>query len=330
MLEASLSRFINEARELVEADLQDAAVEGNVARKASAEALLDVLSEGGRAVRPVGTLHLTLGVMSLRLDGEGAGEAGFEDSVDGKVARGGGDGDDERAEKSIHDAVALLRSLDVSDMLRGSTDSSQNAATNPVAVPLRVDLTGLKSMHSPSKTSFLYIAPTALSGRLMPSCQRLKDAFVEHGLMLDEGGKGKKELKLHVTVLNTIYARSGKRRRKQEPAPRKDTTPAGMATDEAITSDNEDANEEDHVHVPQTADAEGTGSVSSQTQERAGKGLLCFDARGLLHCFEDFEWAKELQLDRIAICKIGAKKIFDDQGNVVDEAYEEIATRPLP
>lgn len=73
-------------------------------------------------------------------------------------------------------------------------------------------------MHSPSKTSFLYTAPTDRSGRLLPFCQQLKDMFVKEGLMLDESGKGRKELTLHITVLNTIYARSAKRRMDEKPA----------------------------------------------------------------------------------------------------------------
>lgn len=91
------------------------------------------------------------------------------------------------------------------------------------------------------------------------------------------------------------------------------------------TAGDDNASEGEHDLVPQADEAQ-----TSKIRQRARKAPLRFDARGLLACFEDFVWATDIQLDRIAIGKMGAKKIFDEQGKVVDEAYEEVATKALP
>lgn len=108
----------------MEADLQDAAATGDVLREAKAGALLDVLGvegEEGRAVRSVGTLHLTLGVMCLR-DGEGGEKQGKGKGEGGRGDAGNADG------KSVDHAIALLRSLDVAKMMHSITERSQDEA----------------------------------------------------------------------------------------------------------------------------------------------------------------------------------------------------------
>ena len=42
--------------------------------------------------------------------------------------------------------------------------------------------------------------------------------------------------------------------------------------------------------------------------------------------FDDFAWAEEILVQRVAICKMGARKVRDESGNVVGEQYEEIAS----
>ena len=55
---------------------------------------------------------------------------------------------------------------------------------------------------------------------------------------------------------------------------------------------------------------------------------LKIDARALLHKYENFVWAEDLILDRIAICEMGAKKQMEN-GEVVGEEYTEVASVPL-
>jgi activating signal cointegrator complex subunit 1 len=106
-----------------------------------------------KAIRPVGVLHCTLGVMSL---------------------------DKERLEK----AIELLKNLDVEQLLSEaaaasptSNSSPTNSPSNPTteskipasASPLKINLKGLSSMHSPQTTSILYIPPQTPPNASTPS-----------------------------------------------------------------------------------------------------------------------------------------------------------------
>ncbi|KAL8366026.1 hypothetical protein RB595_004690 [Gaeumannomyces hyphopodioides] len=126
------------------------------------------------AVRPPGTLHLTLGVMSLSGGGE---------EEDGLLAK----------------AVALLRSLKLKEMLaaaRGGGGDEQG--------PLTVQLRGMRAMRGgdAARAAVLYAAP-APDQPLKRFCERVLAAFVREGLVRDEG----RPLLLHATVVNTVYCK---------------------------------------------------------------------------------------------------------------------------
>lgn len=143
-----------------------------------------------RAVRPLGTLHLTLGVMSLptkeRVDAAVTRLRGL-DLERLLLAAGGGGG--EKSESG--------------DGQGGGGDGSRN---------LKVTLRGLESMHDPTKTSILYAPPVDdAEGRLQRFSQSLRDVFIEAGFIVPEN----RPLLLHATILNTVYvpgvrARDGK------------------------------------------------------------------------------------------------------------------------
>ncbi|KAL8397747.1 hypothetical protein RB594_004449 [Gaeumannomyces avenae] len=142
------------------------------------------------AVRPPGTLHLTLGVMSL--SGGGGGGEGVE---------GGGGGG------SLAKAVALLRSLELKEMLAAARASGgeEKQEEGPLAVRLR----GLRTMRDgdAARAAVMYAAPGPEQplGRF---CEGVLAAFVREGLVRDEG----RPLLLHATVVNTVYCKgSGKR-----------------------------------------------------------------------------------------------------------------------
>ena len=135
------------------------------------------------AVRPLGTIHLTLGVMSLL------------------------------TQERVNSALELLKSLNIKEMLlnRG-LDVSESAidAANPIgkasgrdvkSETLTVTLRGLKSMHPPSKTSILYTSPIDEDLGLLEFCLKLKDAFVTAELLVPDT----RPLLLHATIVNTIY-----------------------------------------------------------------------------------------------------------------------------
>ncbi|KAK1248050.1 hypothetical protein MKX07_000938 [Trichoderma sp. CBMAI-0711] len=140
------------------------------------------------AVRPLGTLHLTLGVMALKRDG-------------------------------VEQAVDILKSLRLRDILAetrlaknanttpsvlalsgGSSVNSQSSTTDGLTLTIR----GLHSIQPPAKAAVLYASPTDPEGILYDFCKRLQRPFQESGLMIDEN----RPLLLHATIINTIYVKN--------------------------------------------------------------------------------------------------------------------------
>lgn len=119
-----------------------------------------------RAVRLTGTLHLTLGVMSLL-----------------------------NAER-VDAAITCLKSIDLITMVRESFHGKDQL--DPA---LSITLRGLASMHDPGSTSVLYSSPVDEDGSLQAFCQGLRNKFLEEGLMIEE----RRPLLLHATLLNTVY-----------------------------------------------------------------------------------------------------------------------------
>lgn len=203
-----------------------------------------------RAIRPIGTLHLTLGVMSL-LDQE-----------------------------KVESALALLRSLNLNELLgqksrTGGTEEEPRSGEDieraeTKSKDLKVTLRGLTSMHTPSKTSILYAAPVDEGQSLQSFCQQLKDAFTQADLMVPET----RPLLLHATIVNTIY-------------------------------------------VP---GVKGKGGGHGKS-----KAKLTIDARDILEKYEEFEWMSGVRIEKVAICKMGAKKLEDGE-----EEYEVEGEMDMP
>jgi activating signal cointegrator complex subunit 1 len=127
-----------------------------------------------QSIRPVGTLHLTLGVMSLLTP------------------------------ERINNALATLKSLDLTDLLRADSSIIENAtgrrndrdqgsdlrgkASRPLdhAETLKVTLRGLASMHEPSKTSVLFAKPVDEDLHLQSFCVKLRDVFAAADLLVPD------------------------------------------------------------------------------------------------------------------------------------------------
>ncbi|KAK3626103.1 hypothetical protein LTR56_020008 [Elasticomyces elasticus] len=253
-----------------------------------------------KAIRPVGALHCTLGVMSLD-------KAGLEE------------------------AVQALQSLDMKSMLQqacsqvpssatkdseaaiesGTSGAAPSSLTRPVSpplierevIPLSIDLKGLVSMHDPQNTSILYSAPEDRSNRLYPFCQAVQKHFADAELLVPDD----RPLKLHATIVNTIYAKG-----KKKPPMRQ--------------RDREEAAEQ---HEAGQGGGEGQEDRSQGHGPRANAPLK-LDATALLERYRNFVWAGNVVLDRVAICEMGAKKILDCEGQVVNEEYTEVASVQLP
>lgn len=271
-----------------------------------------------QAVRPVGTLHLTLGVMSL-------------------------------SSSQLSDAVKHLQDLDVGRLLRGITTQKiaeagidtptvseglgavenppQLAGTGNTALQadpdvLTIELRGVLPMQKARQTSILYAEPVDKTGRLLSFAESLKGSFEEKGWMV----KDDRPLRLHATVLNTIYAKSRGRGRGKARA----LTDA--VTDTAST---ETVGRDDEADGVDEQDQHGTDGKGQKPEN--GKGLasefkswMRFDASNLIEAYEDFIWAEDVRIDRVQICKMGAQKIVDEgTGEIIDEQYEVIAEKTM-
>ncbi|KAK1674411.1 kinase A anchor protein [Colletotrichum godetiae] len=193
------------------------------------------------AVRPLGTLHLTLGIMSLAKD------------------------------EGISKATEVLKSLKPRDILAGITPLSsstplagkaQSTSAPETDSPLRITLRGLHCMKSgpradPSKASVLYAPPEQGEGVFQTFCEKIRATFEEAGVI----GKDDRGLLLHATIVNTIYVKGG-------------------------------------------------------WSKKGPK--LTIDARDILDRYDDYIWMEDVPLEKITICRMGAKKIEGTD----DEAYE--------
>ncbi|KAK3371692.1 kinase A anchor protein [Lasiosphaeria ovina] len=165
------------------------------------------------AIRPVGTLHLTLGVFSFPKN------------------------------EGLDRAIELLRSLRPREILVSITpptmpgakveqDKTVVAVTTEVAAaadddkgkpveattpqdgaPLTITLRGLESMQPPAKAAVLYSPPVDRLGTLQAFCEKLRAVFREAELMTEES----RPLLLHATIMNTIYVK-GKDKKQQRKA----------------------------------------------------------------------------------------------------------------
>lgn len=168
-LDRSLKKFIEKVCSDAVTKSTTQSEQGSDAASQSQEQPLPV-----KAIRPLGTLHLTLGVMTLTKD---------------RLAK----------------VIEALDALDVAALLKSHSGTSPGSNEHDIPVPaLSLDLKGLESMHDPESTSILYIAPSDPTDRLYNFCLALRKHF-EDFLVPDD-----RPLKLHATIVNTIYAKSKK------------------------------------------------------------------------------------------------------------------------
>ncbi|KAL6710752.1 hypothetical protein ACN47E_007809 [Coniothyrium glycines] len=253
------------------------------------------------AIRPPGTIHLTLGVMSL-------------------------------SPSTLHQATLFLRNLDIHRLLRDVTHQrlaekaaedgaiSENliAASMPDTDSLSITLEGLLPMQSPRSTSILYAEPKDASRRLFPFAQAVRDKFLTEGLLVQDD----RPLKLHATIINTIYAKPGARRRgrKSENTSKAPRSPVPGIENEAV-----------HDNTTQSLEAENADRTQGHGPE--AKSWLRFDAGTLIERYRGFAWAEDIQVDRVQICKMGAKKVWsggvEGKGEVLDERYEVVCERGI-
>ncbi|KAJ9623474.1 hypothetical protein H2203_005734 [Taxawa tesnikishii (nom. ined.)] len=207
-----------------------------------------------KAVRPVGAIHLTLGVMSLDAD-KLKGAVQLLNNIDlvGLL----------KHPEQATPAKAITennRPAQEGDIWTGETTSAPASLTRPMLPldvsgkpeALMVSLKSLESMHPAHKTSILYTAPKDPSGRLYPFADALRRQFTEAGFLLED----KRPLKLHATLVNTIYAKGRKRHQR----PNKNVKP----------SDQPEAQEKNQVEGGEVA-IEGPATEDKKEDEQATK-----------------------------------------------------------
>lgn len=307
------------------------------------EELLSVRSDvfadaagAGRALRPVSCLHLTLGVMSLR-EQERVDRALqlFKEINLGRQLSSAARRDNSEADQTLSSWQQMSRSeigdeypalkLEATEGTRINTSiggaSGVYAPTGSAASlhsepriqtnPLTINLSSLAAMHSNSRTTMLYAIPSDQTDRLYPFCESIRDTFIRNGLMISEN----RPLKLHATVLNTIYASESSQSQRSSESSEK--------TRDVINSQHQ------HSGLEAVECRNGQTGKKGGSKKRKNRAPLKIDATALIESFREFKWAENLRLERLAICKMGTERVVDEQGRVIDEYYEELAMRSL-
>lgn len=79
-----------------------------------------------------------------------------------------------------------------------------------------------------------------------------------------------------------------------------------------------------HATIVNTIYAKGArGSKNGQSSRgKPHKGKITFDATSVLEEYKDYVWMKDVRIEKVAICKMGAKKLVDEEGKETgDEEY---------
>ncbi|KAI1863964.1 uncharacterized protein JN550_009243 [Neoarthrinium moseri] len=138
------------------------------------------------AIRPVGTLHLTLGVMSFPKN--------------------------EGLEKAVELLKTIVPRRIIANIKAAAPAKDGQEADGTPPPLLSVTLKGIHSMQSASKATTLYSAPEDPDGILQKFCEEVKKTFEEADVMEND----KRPLLLHATIINTIYVKGRRQGKKHE------------------------------------------------------------------------------------------------------------------
>lgn len=327
------------------------------------------------AFRPLGTLHLTLGVMSLT------------------------------NKERLDQALAFFQSLDLADLMNETervTTKQENAL--PQSLPLTVSLESLHALPEGKLSTILHASPVDPTGRLLPFCVKLRDKFIEAGFIQSEPDRRparrqkpttrfvqdspqasepttiphdvslhqqgsqissepldmssnqdpsitiitrepkQRPLLLHATLVNTIYARG---RQGQNKDSKGKSPPKRIKFDARnLISQYRNYYSDDNRTIPHPAPA--GFSADTESDHRRAKSSPIPDKTSISSEHRShsvaalppsrgypFIWAKEIPLDTICICEMGARKLYpgvnDGHGlnERLGEKYTVVAERSL-
>lgn len=311
------------------------------------------------ALRPLGTLHLTLGVMSLP------------------------------TKERLKEALDFLQSIDLQGLLReaeiGAASESTSAAlqqpndTVPPSGPINITLSSLHALPTTRSATILHASPVDPTSRLYPFSVKIRNKFMEAGFMhcemikdpkskrksqketrqpqsdfdgqapaegdghsdggidlpksespeskaLSQAGLVPRPLLLHATIANTIYAKgrrifSAKGKKRKENLKFDATELIAMFGDSCREQGMEQPTLPSKAiprsMVAENRDVGGIGK-QSQNQQQATR--------------EPFVWARDIRLDRLCICEMGAKAVIHNElngGPVLGQEYTVVGRRWL-
>lgn len=127
-------------------------------------------------------------------------------------------------------------------------------------------------------------------------------------------------LKLHATIVNTIYIKGRKKNKKPKSGAIKIKDEEAKATETDVLS-------------PKSATENKADGLQANTPDSghgpSARSSLYLDATSLLLTYRSYIWASDIPISKIAICEMGVKKQLSSTGEVVGEAYKEVATRAI-
>ncbi|EEH20863.1 hypothetical protein PABG_03094 [Paracoccidioides brasiliensis Pb03] len=315
------------------------------------------------ALKPLGTLHLTLGVMSLPTKERQEEALQFLKSLD--------------LEAMLRDVESQTKSQAKTAGTRAKAETVMGAAADAPVEPFIINLTSLHALPNARAATVLYANPVDSTARLYPFCVSLRNKFINAGFMeqdiikggasppkmeagspgtkdiCDSDGEGKqgddrnedkqvaaqtssqrkrrpRPFLLHATVVNTVHVPhsqrgEGKRREMFKFDARDLLMEFGNYTPAAEDADADPEGSDQERKLPQSR----VQSVAEQEGKDPGRQKACLAKRREKSVFV---WAKNILIDRVCICELGAKPVTEDRANdgaVLGAAYISVGERSL-
>ncbi|KAL2821910.1 AKAP7 2'5' RNA ligase-like domain-containing protein [Aspergillus granulosus] len=300
------------------------------------------------AIRPVGTLHLTLGVMSLPTP-ERLNEAlDFFQSLDlPHLLRAAGEIAAQRkrlnAPTTNGTSIGGVANIDKALAVPSIDEHSQGESAMPE--PFTISLESLHALPRARSTTILHAAPVDPTSRLYPFCEALREKFQEAGFMQKEYQRGSttkpRPLLLHATVVNTIYIRG----RKHNTGGHKKDRRASQYTFDArdLVSQYRNFYLDEERTVPRSGgvvarddsskinDITGRNDADSHSE---GEDSLAQPTSDDENPSFPFIWARNFPIESVCICEMGAKKLNPNEDETgrnarLREKYAVVAERSL-
>ena len=353
-LESSIATFRAECPPVPVADLQDASKQ---------DASRAIIPEG--ALRPLGTLHLTLGVMSLSTKERLEDALRFFQSLDlaGLMREA------ERVATELREKDKSRVRSSTADKHSGDIESQESVPeTARASNSLSISLESLHCLPRAKAATVLHVSPMDPTGRLYPFCLMLRDKFLEAGFLQGETKDKQKDdmedaqdkqtpskseaapksldpyiaaltrkpkprpLLLHATVVNTIYSRGRPKHQADAISPKKEKIKSRRLEFDArdLLARYRDYYADEARTMPR---AESNSTRFDSTKAAENK-VNCGEIGSAISPRYPFVWAKDVKIDKLCICEMGAKKLSLDSDHAalntrLGEKYTVTAERSL-